>query len=67
VGFGFDFLGEEFAEDDLFCEVFGSDDRVVGTRRGTGSEAEKHGGDEGAKPGREAEIRDGRIIEPCHS
>jgi hypothetical protein len=38
MGFGFDFLGEEFAEDDLFGEVLCADDGVVGTRRGAGGE-----------------------------
>ena len=33
---GFDFLGEEFAEDDLLGEVLGADDDARGARRSTG-------------------------------
>jgi len=39
MGFGFDLLGEEFAEDDLFGEVFCADDGVVGAGRGAGGES----------------------------
>ncbi len=35
---GFDLLGEEFAEDDLFGEVFGADDDSGGARRRAGAE-----------------------------
>jgi len=38
VGFGFDLLGEKFAEDDLFGEVFCADDWVVRPGRGAGGE-----------------------------
>ena len=34
---GFDFLGEQFAEDHLLGEVLGADDGMVGARRGAGS------------------------------
>ena len=40
-GDGFDLLGEEFAEDDLFGEVFGSDDDVVGAGWGAAGEEQE--------------------------
>ena len=41
---GFDFLGEEFAEDDLLGEVFGADDDVGGARRSAGGGRKEHEG-----------------------
>ena len=38
MGFDFDFLGKEFAQDDLLGEVFCADDGVVGAGRGTGGD-----------------------------
>jgi hypothetical protein len=38
TGFGFDFLGEEFAEDHLLSEILGADDGMVWAGRGAGGQ-----------------------------
>ena len=48
MGFVFDLLGDDFAEDELFGEILGADDDAVGARRSAGGEEEQRGqsGDE---------------------
>jgi hypothetical protein len=44
---GFDLLGEQFAEDDLFGEVLGADHGMIGAGRGTTEEKEEEASDDG--------------------
>ena len=41
MSFVFDLLGDDFAEDELFGEIFGADDDAVGARRAAGSEQQR--------------------------
>jgi hypothetical protein len=45
MGFGFDLLGEQLAENHLLSKVFGTDDGVVGTRRCATGHEEASGGE----------------------